>query len=199
MPIRLPFSPAINKRADLKPGAMYAIDGGDNFIYYAQVAPNKQLGFFRFRSLEVEVEKAMNSEFMSRFSVTYPSIGRAIRSGNWLSLGRRPLKSELVEDPVLVQWPVGTLEVTLWKSGKILRTTLVHDPEIQNLEIIQAYDAIGHVPRRLQADYTLSDMSWAAGGSVKRARLRKQDMASRFPNQPWHELLEGWVFVSDDS
>jgi hypothetical protein len=101
----------------------------------------------------------------------------------------------LVEEPVLVQWPVGTLTVTLWKGGNILGNTVVHDPEIQDLEIIAAYDATCHVPPRLRGDFCETADAWTAGGSIRRERLKKQDMAARFPNQPWHQLPTDWVPV----
>lgn len=40
-------------RADLKPGTLYAVTGEDGWIYYGQVAPNKAIGFFRFRAHEL--------------------------------------------------------------------------------------------------------------------------------------------------
>ena len=191
----LPFLPAPRARADLRPGVVYAVNGEDSFIYYGQVAPNKQLGFFRFRSRTLSIAESLSSEFMSRFIVSLPSIGRALRSGTWLSLGRHDLRSELVEEAVFVQWPVGTLEVTLWKGGKILKTTRVDDPEIQHFEIIAAYDAAFHVPRRLRTDFTQADDAWSVGGSVLRHRRMKQETAIRHPDQPWHRLPAEWVPV----
>ena len=192
---QLPFPPAPRARADLKPGALYAVDGGDSFIYYGQVALNKQLGFFRFRSTTVAIAEALSFEVMSRFSVSHPSIGRALRAGTWFSLGRHEVRSALVEEPVLVQWPVGTLEVTLWKGGTVLRTTQVHDPAIQHLEVIAAYDAVFHVPSRVKADFTQTLDTWSVGGSIWRERRKKQELASRHPEQPWHKLPADWVPV----
>ena len=146
----------------MKAGTLYAIDGGDSFIYYGQVAPNAQLGFFRFRSQVVSIAEALSARIMSRFAVLRASVGEALRSGAWLHLGRHELRSELAEEPVLVQWPVGTLEVTLWKGAAVLGTTQVHDPAIQDLEIIAAYDAVFHVPTRLRAESrdTLPTSAW---------------------------------------
>lgn len=191
----LPFPPSPKARADLKPGALYAIDGDDSYLYYGQVAPNKQIGFFRFRSREVLIQEALAAPLMSRFGVMHPSIGAALREGKWLNLGRQVLRAELLDEPVLVQWPVGTLTVTLWKGRNILRNTVVHDPEIQDLEIIAAYDATYHVPPRLRADFSETADAWAVGGSIRRERLKKQDMAARFPQQPWHQLPNDWVTV----
>jgi len=191
----LPFPPSPKARADLKPGALYAIDGDDSYLYYGQVAPNKQIGFFRFRSREVLIQEALAAPLMSRFAVIYPSIGTALRAGKWLNLGCQELKPDLLEEPVLVQWPVGTLTVTLWKGANILGNTVVHDPEIQDLEIIAAYDATYHVPPRLRADFCETADAWTVGGSIRRQRLKKQDMAARFPQQPWHQLPTDWVTV----
>jgi len=195
MAISLLFSPVPKARADLKPGALYAIDGGDSYVYYGQVAPNKQIGFFNFRSKEILVEEALASAIMSRFGVTHISIGEALRAGKWLSLGRHAVRSELGEEPIVVQWPVGTLTVTLWKGRNILGTTEVHDPKIQDFEIIAAYDAIYHVPARLRADFEQPADAWVVGGSIRRERLKKQDMAYRFPQTPWHQLPPNWVAV----
>lgn len=191
----LRFPPSPKARTDLKPGTLYAIDGDDSYLYYGQVAPNKQIGFFRFRSREVLIQEALAAPLMSRFGVNYPSIGTALRAGKWLNLGRQKLRPELLEEPVLVQWPVGTLTVTLWKGRDILRSTVVHDPEIQDLEIIASYDATYHVPPRLRADFGETADAWAAGGSIRRERLKKEDMAARFPQQPWHQLPIDWVTV----
>jgi hypothetical protein len=89
----LPFPPSPKARADLKPGTLYAIDGGDSYLYYGQVAPNKQIGFFKFRSREVLTQEALAAPLMSRFGANYPLIGTALRVGKWLNLGRqaRPL------------------------------------------------------------------------------------------------------------
>lgn len=195
MSATLPFATLSSARADLKPGAMYAIDGGDSFIYYGQVAPNAQIGFFKLRSRAVSVTEALASKFMSRFGVAQPSIAKAVRTGKWLSLGRHAIRPELLEEPLLVQWPVGTLEVTLWRGGSIVGTTQVHDPSIQHLEIIAAYDAVRHVPERLRADFDQPDDAWRVGGSIRRERLKKQDLAARFPEQPWHRLPAEWVLA----
>jgi len=199
MPATLPFPPEPRARADLKPGALYAIDGGDSFIYYGQVAPNGQFGFFRFRSQAVSVAGALCAEVMSRFGVLRPSVGEALRRGAWLHLGRHELRGELTEAPVLVQWPVGTLEVTLWKGATVIGTKQVHDPEIPNLEVITAYDAVYHVPSRLRADFTQAEDAWSAGGSVLRERRKKEALAAQHPEQPWHKLSAGWVPVESEA
>jgi len=136
---------------------------------------------------------------MSRFGVLRPSVGAALRAGKWLYLGQQELRPELLEEPVVAQWPVGMLEVTLWKGNSVVGKTKVHDPAIQDLEIIAAYDAIYHVPNRLQADFTQHENAWAAGGSIRRERLKKQDLAARFPEAQWHQLLPDWVPVESDT
>lgn len=195
MTTALPFPTISKSRANLKPGALYAIDGDDSYIYYGQVAPNKQIGFFRFRSRVVLIQEALAAAPMSRFGVNYSSIGVALREGKWLNLGCHELRPELLEEPILVQWPVGTLTVTLWKGRDILRQTLVHAPEIQDLEIIASYNATYHVPARLRADFNETADAWMVGGSIRRERLKKQDSAARFPQQPWHQLPTDWVPV----
>lgn len=196
MTTQLPFPEQKSARADLKPGTLYAIDGGDKFIYYGQITADRAtVGFFRHRGKTVNAEKALAAPILSRFSVSRPSIGRALKAGKWLNLGRHELREELNEEPVLVQCPEGTLEVTLWKGDKTIGTRRLEDPAIQHLEIIAVYDALEHVPERLQADYNEGASAWKAGGTVRRERLLKEDFARRFPTQAWHQLPPGWVAV----
>lgn len=191
----LPFPASPKARGNLTPGVVYAIDGGDSFIYYGQVAVNKQIGFFHFRSQMLELEEALASGFMSRFGVQYATIGLALRLGTWQLLGKRALASQLIDEPILVQWPVGTLEVTLWKGTSVVGKTVVHDPSIQALEVISAYDAVHHVPRRLRADLTGKHDQWSVGGSVLWHRQQKQRLAEQNPDKPWSALPDQWVFT----
>lgn len=191
----LPFPPSPKARAKLNPGAAYAIDGGDSFIYYAQVATNKQVGFFQFRSQTLAPHEALSSCLMSRFGVQYATIGAALRAGAWQFLGMHDLASQLVAEPMLVQWPVGTLDVTLWKGASVVGVTQVHDPAIQSLEVISAYDAVLHVPVRLRADFTGKHDQWSFGGSVSWHRQQKQRLAAEHPDKPWHALPDQWVSV----
>ena len=192
----LPFPPLPSARASLKQGALYAIDGEDGFIYYGQVTPEKSIGFFRVKSEVVSIPAALSAEVMSRFIVGYPSIGRAVRSGKWLSLGTHPIHTALCDQFAKVQWPVGTTEVTIWKGGVIIGTTQVHDPSIQDLEIVAAYDAEFHVPERLRVDYDGSGDTWSVGGSIRRERLKKQALA-KFSDASWHQLPADWVPVEE--
>ena len=90
---------------------------------------------------------------------------------------------------------MGTTEVTIWKGGVTIGTTQVHDPSIQELEIIAAYDAEFHVPERLRADYEGRSDAWSVGGSIRRERLKKEALARKFPDAPWHQLPSDWVPV----
>ena len=111
----LPFPPLATARASLKQGALYAIDGGDGFIF--------------------------------------------------------------------------------WKGGAAVGTTQVHDPNIQDLELIAVYDAEFHVPKRLRVEYNDSRDAWSVGASIRRERLKKQALAKKFPDSPWHQLPKEWVSV----
>jgi hypothetical protein len=194
----LPFRPAPRGRARLHPGQLYAVDGRDSFIYYGQIAPDEQLGFFRFRSERLAPDAALAADVVSRFSVALPSIGRALRSGAWMGLGQRELHPSLGEARLLVQWPSFTLEVDIWKGVTVIRRTTVDDPEIQRLEVMATYDAEHHVPARLQADFDEGPDAWRAGGSVLRERMKKEDRAARHPGQPWHPLPAEWIPVRRD-
>lgn len=192
----LPFAPSLKARANLRAGAIYAIDGGDSYIYYGQVAEDKSIGFFNYRSTELSSVKIVAAyTLMSRFGVNYQSIGQALRAGAWHYLGSSPILNGLHEPSLLVQWPIGSVEVQLWKGSNVIGTAKIHDPEIQDLEVIAAYDAIHHVPERLQADFGTSVEAWTVGGLVWRERIKKEKMAARFPDIPWHALPNGWVYV----
>ena len=193
MTIHLPFSPRPSAKADFRPGVLYDIDGGDGQIYYGQVPRGNGIGFFRFRSEILKPEQALAAGIMSRFGVNRPSIGRALRAGVWRKVGRFDPDPALERSPLLVQWPVGTQQVSIWQGNSVVRETVAHDPEIQALEVISDYDAADHVPSRLVADYTQPDDAWKVGGSVWRYRRQKEDFARRFPEMPWHQLPHDWV------
>src|SRR5215468_7216168 len=90
------FDPEPKARAVLKAGTLYAISGDSGWIYYGQVAPDKNIGFFQRRDRDpAQPEAVLSSQIMSRVGVVYPSIGRALRSGRWKMLGRFSLHEEL--------------------------------------------------------------------------------------------------------
>jgi hypothetical protein len=190
----LPFAAIPSAKASFKVGTMYAIDGSDSFIYYGQVTGEKRIGFFRFRNRAVDVSAALSNPVMSCFSVGHHSIGQALRAGRWVKLGAYPLHEQLQDDLAVVQWPVGTLDVSVWKDGVVIENTQVHDPKIQGLEIMAVYDAIFHVPDRLQLDYTGGPNDWTVGGSIRRERRKKEELA-RMLDAPWHRLPDDWVPV----
>jgi len=193
------FEPLKTSKSDLSPGTIYAIYGVDEQIYYGQVCVGKQFAFFSRRDRNVEsIETVLATAIMCRFSVALPSVGRALRSGNWKKIGRGELREELKSDCYLVQWPQFTLDVTVWLGANEVKHTKVSDPAIQNFEIISAWDAISHVPERLVVDFdpvsaqNCSDSAWAVGGPVWRQRRVKEEFARRFKT-PSHKLPEDWV------
>lgn len=183
-----------NARADLKSGTLYAVLGEQEWIYYGQVTREKAVGFFRRRDREVaDVEMIVSSSVMSVVSVAFPSISRALRSGRWQKLGRYELVSELQRGRRVVQWPVGTLTVTVWDEGEAAAETRVDDPAIQDLEVMAVWDAEEHIPSRLTADFGQETAEWHVGGPVWRQRNVKEEFARRHPEASWHRLPEDWV------
>jgi hypothetical protein len=186
-------------RSDLKAGTLYAIWGIADWIYYGQVAVDKSVAFFsrRDRKIAASVD-VLASPIMSRVGIDFASVGQALRSGAWKKLGKYPLRDELGSAQPVVQWPVGTLDVTVWIGQLQSRLTRIEDPSIQNLEIIAAWDAVHHVPARLAVDYapdeaiqTVANV-WSIGGPVWRERRVKEEFARR-SDKPWHELPADWV------
>jgi len=181
-------------RVDLKPGTLYAVTGEGGWVYYGQVAPGRLIGFFRRRNREVaDTEAILSSPMMAVVSVAYPSITRALRAGLWRKLGRFELVEALRSPIRMVQWPVGTLNVTVWQGDEPLTETRVEDPAIQDLELMSVWDAEQHIPERLTADYGAEESSWHVGGPIWRERKVKEEMAKRFRDQPWHQLPPDWV------
>jgi hypothetical protein len=155
-------------RADLKQGTLYALMGEGGWVYYGQVLPDKTIGFFRRRDRDVaDVGNILSSPILAVVGVAYPSITRALRAGDWKRLGRYELVEALRSPPRLVQWPVGTLNVTVWEEGEATYETRVEDPAIQNLELVASWDAQHHLPARLTAD-------WGGGAGLA---CRRADMA----------------------
>ncbi|WP_394729572.1 hypothetical protein [Altererythrobacter sp. GH1-8] len=181
-------------RADLKPGTLYALLGEQEWVYYGQVTSDKKVGFFRRRDREVAaVEAIVTSPIMSVVPDVHPSIGRALRSGRWQKLGRCELVPDLQISRRVVQWPVGTLTVTVWDEGGAVTETRLDDPAIQNLEVIAGWDAEEHIPSRLTADFGHETAEWHVGGPVWRERRVHEELARRHPEAPWHQLPADWV------
>ena len=181
-------------RADLKAGTVYAVMGDDGWIYYGQVTREKRVGFFRRRDRDVaDISSILSSSVMTTVSVAYPSITRALRAGQWTKLGRYELVDGLRAARRVVQWPVGTLNVTVWEGADTIHETRVDDPAIQDLEVMAVWDAQHHIPARLTADFGAEEPSWHVGGPIWRERKVKEETAKRFPDQPWNQLPPGWV------
>lgn len=177
-------------------GSVYALSGEAGWLYYGQVTPDKRVGFFRLRTKQIaEIADVLAAPVMTVLSVGIPSITSALRSGRWKKLGRCGVVPTLVEPRPSVQWPVGTLTVTVWTAGRTWNTR-VEDPAIQDMEIMAAWDAEAHVPSRLAADFGEEEAPWHVGGPIRRERLIKQEMAARFPDTPWHKLPDDWVPVN---
>ncbi len=185
-----------NTPKNLITGTLYAISVDEGWYYYGQVMSDQRIGFFRRRDRAVvSIEEILSSEIMSRVSVFYDSIGRAIKQEIWQKLGCYDLSEHLVKPWEQVHWSVGTLNVTVW-SDKGSRETRIDDPAIQELEISAVWNAIDHIPKRLEADFNDGPDSWRAGGTVFRERLIKEDSAVRFPNIAHHQLPSDWVFTT---
>ena len=181
-------------RADLKAGTLYAVSGDDGWVYYGQVSPDKSVGFFRRRDRQIaEIAEILAQPTMSVVKVAYPSITRALRSGLWKKLGRFDLAHDLEGPRQTIQWPVGTLVVTVWTDGKPSRDTTVDDPTIQDLERMAVWDAQHHIPGRLTADFGVERSEWNVGGPIWRERRIKEELASRNPDKSWQALPAGWV------
>ncbi len=182
-----------SSRADLKSGTLYAVSGEAHWIYYGQVTPDKRIGFFRRRDHELaSPSEVLSSQLMAVVSVAYPSITKALCSGAWFKLGKFELTDDLLMPWPMVQWPVGTLRVTI-SNGTHEYDTRVEDPSIQNMEVMAVWDAEHHIPARLTADFGQEEAAWHVGGPVWRARKLKEENARRFLDAPWHQLPDDWV------
>ena len=193
------FKPDPSARADLEPGTTYAISGKSGWVYYGQVTSEKNVGFFRYRSRDTDPpEVALGAPVMSVISVNYPSIGRALRAGLWLKLGRFPLVSELTASRPTVQWPTGTLVVTVWSADIPEYDTRVEDPAIQAFERAAVWEADEHIAARLVADFGAEEGEWWVGGPIWRERRVAEEQARRFPDAPWDQLPDDWISTSAD-
>jgi hypothetical protein len=188
------FEEQPSARADMAAGALYAITGEAGWIYYGQVMPEKKVGFFRRRDLELaDPAIVLEAPIMSVVTVHYPSLTQAMRSGRWKKLGRFPLSAELTVPHPSVQWPVGTLDVTVWLGDRPHHDTCIDDPAIQDMELMAVWDAVEHIPARLTADFGAETAEWHVGGSIRRERQIREECARRFADQPLHELPTDWV------
>ena len=184
-------------RADLNAGVLYAVAGEAGWIYYGQITPEKKVGFFRRRDRETGAPDAvLAAPIMAVISVGYPSITRAMRTGRWKKLGRFPVVDQLAAARPSVQWPEGTLAVTVWVGNGPDHDTRVEDPAIQSFELMAVWDADEHIPARLTADFGAEQAEWHVGGPIWRERQIKEEMAARFTEQPWHKLPADWVPTS---
>lgn len=181
-------------RADLTAGTLYAVTGDFGWIYYGQVTSEKKIGFFRRRDRQpFAVDVVLATPVMAVIVVSYPSITRALRAGLWKKLGRFPVVEELAAPRPSVQWPVGTLMVTVWVGDGPVYDTRVEDPSIQDMELMAVWDAAEHIPARLTADFGAEEAAWHVGGSIWRERRIKEETAARCRDQSWHELPIDWV------
>lgn len=187
------FGTSPSSRADLRSGTLYAISGEENWVYYGQVAPDKRIGFFRRRDQQLaKPPYDLSVTLMAVLSVAYPSITRALRSGAWLKLGRFDLANDLQKPWPMVQWPVGTLVVTV-SDGTDEYDTRVEDTAIQHMEVMASWDAEQHIPARLTSDFGQEAAAWHVGVPVWRERKVKEEYARRFKDTPWHQLPDDWV------
>jgi hypothetical protein len=190
-----PFPLQPKMRANLSPGALYAIDGERGWVYYGQITPHRTFGSFRFRTREiVTAGEVLRHPVMSHFHCVTGGIGDALRTGKWVKLGRFPVHEGLAEQPHSAMWSFGALTVTVWQGGSQLYTAAVDDPRVQDLEVMSVWSP-HHLPDRLEADFGAEPAAWHVGGPVWRERLVIEEYARRFPDQPSHQLPPGWVPV----
>ncbi|MGV1770783.1 hypothetical protein ACQZ6B_11470 [Agrobacterium vitis] len=183
-------------RADMKAGTLYAIAGGQEWIYYGQVNADKEVAFFRRNDRTITtIDNIINSPVMAVITVFPSSITRALRSGTWKKLGRFPV-SELAAPRPTVKWPAFTLKVTVWRDGVPSYDTTIDNPAIQMLEVMAVWDAEYHIPARLTADFYPDEALWHVGGPVWRERKVKEETAKRFPGSPLHALPENWILTN---
>jgi hypothetical protein len=191
----LKFPNVPKARANFSSGTIYAVSVGE-YIFYCQVAENQSFGFFKVRTSELlEIEDILKYPIMSRFGISRPSLGFALKEGIWKKIGKGKLAKELEKPAPTVQWPVGDLTVSIWFDGEVIKETSAFDPNIQSYELIMAYDASSHVPERLTVDYDMNPEQFEFGGSVWRMRKLKEHLAKKFPDAPYHQLPTEWVYT----
>ena len=188
------FEPDLKARTDLAAGVIYAVAAADGWIYFGQVTSEKRIGFLRFRSREIEdLDRILSMPVMSEVTVAWPSIGAALRLGQWKKIGKAALHPDLRVPRDQVQWPAGTSTVTVWPGdGSPTYDTRADDPAIQSLEVMAAWDAGAHIPDRLPADFDPA-CEEPLLGPILRVRRGKERLARQFPEVPWHALPTDWV------
>jgi len=193
---KVAFRAIPNARSNAKAGTLYAVKGERRWIYYGQCAPDGSVGFFRFRTRRLaSAAEVLAHPVMTRVCMLRNASGGALRAGAWHKMGGQPLHRELAADQLYANWPVASLTIDVWKGGDELYQASIDDPRVQDLEIMAVWDWT-HMPPRLTADFGVEPARWDIGGLVWRERLVKEEMARRFPDQPWHELPPDWVPVS---
>ena len=152
------------------------------------------MGFFKIRSRQlIDVDAILGASVMSVVAVNHSSITRALREGLWKKLGHFAPAETLIEPRPFVQWPAGTLIVTVFSRGIADWNTRVENPAIQDMELAASWNAKYHIPARLTADFGVEPAEWHVGGPVHRERRIKEEMAIRFPDMPQHALPADWV------
>lgn len=190
--IVLPLLPKAGE--SLAPGVLYAIDSGDGWICYGQAAPDGTIGFFHHRSHKATAPAdLLKRPILARFSVSPPSIDRALHAGVWRRLGGFDVVEDLLEPMAFVQWPVGTLTVTVWGAGDQSWNARVEDPAIQAIELMAVWDAQEHVPARLRVEFGSDPLTSQVGGPIWRERLLREERARQHPDAPWLRLPDDWV------
>jgi len=152
----LSFEPDPKARGSTRPGTVYAVSGSENWIYWAQVKSEFEIGFFDYRSKDhANTNNALKSEVILELTVNIPSIGRALRSGVWKKLGVFPIGQSLAINRPRIHWSHVDREMGRTQAHIIDLTrsepavTSIDDPAIQGLELAAAWDAEFHVPERL--------------------------------------------------
>ena len=154
---------------------VYAVSGQDGWIYWARVKSELQIGFFRCRSKSLsDAEVALTHEVMVELMLSIPSIGRALRSGAWKRIGVRSIGDSLAKQRLKVRWSEGDVIATVHALGaEGGYQTSYDDPEIQDLDIIAAWDAEHHVPSRLSAENEGEPEKNRFGGPVWQERCSR--------------------------
>src|SRR5690606_17583757 len=102
-PVAPSFEPVPKGRGSIKPGTLYAVSGEGGWIYYGQVSPTQDVGFFRHRTRAImDAPEVLEMEVMCRILIAHRSIGEAVRSGHWRTLGRHEPSPGLLDPCAMV-------------------------------------------------------------------------------------------------